>query len=63
MQAEEGFLERENKAKILAQQEVIVLKDEIIRRKTIVNILVASVGIVILGLFVIVVRIIATKGI
>lgn len=48
MRTEAAFLERENKVKILAQQEVIALKEEIIYRKTIVNILASSFGLVML---------------
>jgi tetratricopeptide (TPR) repeat protein len=46
MRTEADFLERENKARILAQQEVIALKEEIIHRKSIVNILAIAVGII-----------------
>jgi tetratricopeptide (TPR) repeat protein len=48
MRTEAAFLERENKVKIRAQQEVIVLKEEIIYRKTIVNILAFAFGLIML---------------
>ena len=44
MKTESEFLERENKAKIDAQNEIIVLKEEVIRRQANINILIGLAG-------------------